>query len=160
MMLDIFQNYCTGSAAVARFLTIYIDEAHASDEWLLYLFPIVNSSKIVTRNIPQFFRWLPHSPGTEMGGKAYIRSHRTIGERIAAAKKFVEDLNFPIELVCDSFDNQVYTYYQCSPERLYIVQDGVIVYQGGVGPFDYKLAEVKDWLSERFGLRGDPISRR
>ena len=33
MMVDIFQNYCMGSNAVARFLTIYIDEAHASDEW-------------------------------------------------------------------------------------------------------------------------------
>lgn len=110
--------------------------------------------------VNQTFRWLPHSPGTEIGGKAYIRSHRSIEERISAAKKFVKDLNFPIDLVCDSFDNQVYTYYQCSPERLYIVQDGVIVYQGGVGPFDYKLAEVKDWLGERFGLRGDSITRR
>eukprot|EP01035_Chromulina_nebulosa_P023247 gene23247-30133_t len=136
-MIDIFENYCTGSNSFARFLTIYIDEAHASDEW-----------------------WLPHSPGTEKGGKAYIRSHRSIEERISAATKFVKDLNFPIDVVCDSFDNQVYTYYQCSPERLYIVQDGVIVYQGGVGPFDYKLAEVKDWLSERFGLRGSSISRR
>lgn len=46
MMLDIFQNYCTGSAAVARFLTIYIDEAHASDEWLLYLFPLLTHQKL------------------------------------------------------------------------------------------------------------------
>lgn len=81
-------------------------------------------------------------------------------ERLSAAKKFVNDLNFPIEVVCDSFDNQVYTYYDCSPERLYIIQDGTVVYQGGKGPFDYKLAEVKDWLSSRYGVRGEPILRR
>lgn len=140
MMQDIYQNYCVSTnnlAAVARFLTIYIDEAHASDEW-----------------------WLPDSPEAHEGGKAHIRTHRNLKERLKAAKTFVDDFKFPIEVVCDSFDNEVLSYFESWPERLYIIQYGFIVYQGGKGPFDYKLAEVKDWLSDKFGPRGDPITRR
>ena len=54
--------------------------------------------------------------------------------------------------VCERFD--------AWPERLYIILDGAVVYQGGYGPFDFKLAEVKDWLAERYGMRGAPIHRR
>mmetsp|Transcript_29638 Transcript_29638/g.40728 ORF Transcript_29638/g.40728 Transcript_29638/m.40728 type:complete len:141 (-) Transcript_29638:793-1215(-) len=140
MMEDIYHNYCISSdklPAVARFLTIYIEEAHASDEW-----------------------WLPDSPEAQVGGKAYIRKHRSLEERLVAAKSFVNDFKFPIEVVCDSFENEVWSYFECWPERLYIIQYGHIVYQGGKGPFNYKLAEVKDWLSDKFGPRGDPIARR
>ena len=39
MMIDIFNKYCNknnkSSLNIARFLTIYIDEAHAHDEWWL-----------------------------------------------------------------------------------------------------------------------------
>jgi len=141
-MLDIYTNYCNpdgcnGVPAVARFLTIYIEEAHARDEW-----------------------WLPESPEAFVGGKACIWNHKTVEERIATARKFQQDFNFPCELVCDSFDEDVNDKYGAWPERLYIIQDGVVVYQGGHGPFDYKLAEVKDWLTERFGLRGAVMTRR
>ena len=137
MMTDIFQNYCSHGnneyPKVARFLTIYIEEAHARDEW-----------------------WLPDSAG----GKACIYNHKTLQDRLQAGKKFVEDFSFKPELICDSFKNQVDERFEAWPERLYIVQNGVIVYQGGYGPFDYKLAEVKDWLIERYGLRGEVITRR
>lgn len=106
-----------------------------------------------------YCRWLPDAPNSHVGGSAYIRCHRSLDERIKAAKAFVKDHNFPCELVCDAIDNPVYNYYDCWPERLYIIQDGVIVYKGGKGPFDYKLAEVKAWLAERFGMRGEPITR-
>ncbi len=136
-MRDIFHNYCSGSDAskpqVARFLTIYIEEAHARDEW-----------------------WLPDSAG----GKTGITNHTCMEDRLVAARRFVKDHDFPIETVCDSFDNEVNDRFDAWPERLYIVQRGVVVYQGGYGPFDYKLAEVKDWLAERFGQRGAVIDRR
>ena len=139
-MIDIFDNYCKENnnlPAVARFLTIYIEEAHARDEW-----------------------WLPEAPGAHEGGKGCIRNHRTIEERIQAAKKFITDLNFPCEMVCDSFDEDINDKFGAWPERLYIIVDGVIVYQGGNGPFDYKLAEISDWLAEKYGLRGAIQTRR
>ncbi len=134
-MNDIFYHYCSGDKfpKVARFLTIYIEEAHAQDEW-----------------------WLPDS----VGGKACISSHRCIEDRIQAGQRFVADFKFPSELICDSFDNQMNERFNAWPERLFIVEKGVIVYEGGLGPFDYKLAEVKDWLSTRYGMRGEQITRR
>ena len=142
MMLEIYNNYCVDNnngPAVARFLTIYIEEAHAKDEW-----------------------WLPESPGAHEGGKACIMNHRSMAERIAAAHKFSADHALPrgFEIVCDSFDEHVNDRYGAWPERLYVVLDGVVVYKGGMGPFDYKLAEVQDWLVQRYGLRGDAITRR
>lgn len=140
MMLEIYNNYCIANnnlPAVARFLTIYIEEAHARDEW-----------------------WLPEAPDAQDGGKGCILNHRNMAERLAVAQKFVDDKSFPCELVCDSFEEHVNDRYGAWPERLYIVVRGVVVYQGGLGPFDYKLAEVQDWLAEHFGLRGERMTRR
>ena len=114
---------------MARFLTIYIEEAHAQDEW-----------------------YLPHSP--DAGTKRCIKVHRDIHERLDAANRFVSDNQFPIELVCDSMEGNVVDRYRAWPERLYILVDGVVVYQGGQGPFGYNLPEVKKWLADRYGLRG------
>lgn len=38
--------------------------------------------------------------------------------------------------------------YGAVPERLYIIRDGIVKYQGGVGPFRYSLTEVRQWLSK------------
>ena len=140
MMLDIYNNYCiddSSGPAVARFLTIYIEEAHATDEW-----------------------WLPEAPETHCGGKADILNHNNIEDRLAAATRFAKDFVVPFEVVCDSFADEINDRYGAWPERLYIVLDGVVVYRGGLGPFDYKLAEVKDWLADKYGLRGDVMARR
>ena len=139
-MVNISRNYCAEkqSNCVAKFLTIYLEEAHATDEW-----------------------WLPTAPGAFIGGKADIKQHKTMEERIFAANKFANDNNLiDIETICDSMLNEVNRFYQSLPERLYIVENGVVVYQGGLGPFDYKLGEIQDFLSNRFGLRGEYIDRR
>ena len=49
--------------------------------------------------------------------------------------------------------------YGAWPERLYIIIDGIVVYKGNVGPFGYKLPEVKEFLAQKFGLRGE-ITRK
>lgn len=38
--------------------------------------------------------------------------------------------------------------YGATPERLYIIKDGIILYQGGMGPFGYDLAEVTCCLNK------------
>lgn len=120
---------------MAKLLTIYIEEAHARDEW-----------------------WLPLSP--EAHTKRSVLAHKTISDRIAAAKRFINDLKFDMDIVCDSmmFDNAVRR-YGAWPERLYIILDGVVVYKGGEGPFGYKLYEVKQWLADHYGLRGEIIRK-
>jgi len=139
-MNDIYFNYCCPNGKypqVARFLTIYLEEAHARDEW-----------------------WLPDSPDAKVEGKSCIMNHKTLADRVNAAKQFVTNFNFPSEMVVDTFKEQVNERFDSWPERLYIIQDGRVVYKGGMGPFNYRLAEVKDWLAEKYGLRGETISRR
>lgn len=102
-MVDIFQNYCSGDSPCARFLTIYIEEAHARDEWRL--------------------------PTAEKSESGAIDQHVRLEDRLEAARKFVADNNFPIEVVCDSMENHVSDRFEAWPERLYIIQDSVVVYQ-------------------------------
>lgn len=136
-MVSIYSNYCTGQNAVARMLTIYIEEAHAADEWRL------PESKV------------------EVDDGTTICVHKSMEERLSAAKLFVEKRKFPVEmsLVCDSMEGQVNARYDAWPERLYIILDGVVVYKGGYGPFDYKLWEVQDFLAERYGMRGQSLKK-
>lgn len=90
-------------------LTIYIEEAHPQNEW--------------------FF---PEAPDV-LSGDAVISSHQCLEDRLAAARKFKAAKSFPIELVVDSMENNIVDRYLAWPERLYIIVDGVVVYQGGNG---------------------------
>lgn len=120
-MLDIYRKYCDGAGARAKFLTVYIEEAHASDRWF---FP-----KAQTR---------------------CIKHHTSDQERIAAAKAFVDDFDIPFEVLVDPMANEANLKYSLWPERLYIIVDGVIVYKGGPGPFEYRLDQVMAWLDKHF----------
>ena len=43
-------------------------------------------------------------------------------------------------------DNEATRAYGAYPERLFIIQEGKIVYEGGTGPYNYRLPEVRQWL--------------
>ena len=75
---------------------------------------------------------------------------KTINDRIATANKFVNDFEIPCDIYCDDINNNVMDIYDCWPDRLYIVLDNTIVYQGGKGPFGYKPEEVKEYLDKYF----------
>ena len=135
-MINIVANYCSGKEAVARMLTIYIEEAHAADEWRL-----------------------PNSAvETEMATNIMV--HKSISDRLAAAKLFQQKCNVSqLEIVCDSMEGNIVDQYGAWPERLYIIDQGIVVYQGGLGPFDYRLWEVQDWLAKRYGMRGSSLRK-
>lgn len=100
----------------ADFVTVYIEEAHASDGWKF------------TDN---------HN----------INFHRKLEDRIAAAEILREfDASVECPIVVDSMDDAANRMYGGLFERLYIVQKGIIVYEGERGPVGYRLEEVKDWL--------------
>ena len=102
-MNSIYTHYCSGNAAVAKMLTIYIEEAHAVDEWVL-----------------------PESE-VEVSGETAIPVHQNISERISAARRLVSNRGILSETVCDSMAGQVCDRYRAWPERLYIIVDGVVV---------------------------------
>ena len=82
-------------------LTIYIEEAHAVDEWVL-----------------------PESQ-VEVSGEGAIPVHRSISERLFAARRLVSNRHIMSEVVCDSMAGHICDRYLAWPERLYIIVDGI-----------------------------------
>jgi hypothetical protein len=79
----------------------------------------------------------------------YLQPHTT-AERVAIAGDFVKRFQYPIPLFVDPIENPANELFAGWPERLYVVEDGVIRYKGGTGPFDYHPEEVEAWLAKRF----------
>ena len=80
------------------------------------------------------------------GNKKNISQPKTMDERIAAADILLYmDITCPI--LIDTINNQACQLYASLPERLYIFHKDTIVYIGGKGPDDYRLNEVRDWLT-------------
>ena len=131
LLEEIVEMFCTGPTAFARLLTVYIAEAHPNDEWYIDTMP----------NISQ---------------------HKSIEERLFAAKLFVEQLKgscLTDSVVVDSFENGVKDLYESWPERLYVIKDGLVVYKGGPGPFQYSPGELREWLLYQRSL-AEVITRR
>eukprot|EP00112_Aurelia_sp_Birch-Aquarium-sp1_P019334 Seg476.10 transcript_id=Seg476.10/GoldUCD/mRNA.D3Y31 product="Thyroxine 5-deiodinase" protein_id=Seg476.10/GoldUCD/D3Y31 len=50
------------------------------------------------------------------------------------------------QVYLDRMDNAASLAYGAWPERLYVLLDGVVEYEGGKGPFLYNLDELDQWL--------------
>jgi len=108
----------------ADFLTVYIKEAHPEDEWQM--------------------------DANEDQGVCY-RQPRTLDERVAIARDFVQRFDYGLPLLVDSMENVAEEAFAAWPERLYVIEDGRIAYKGGVGPRDFNPDELEKWLEQRFG---------
>lgn len=106
----------------ARFLTIYIREAHPTDEWQM--------------------------SSNESEGVCYPQP-RTTGERVAIARDFVERSKYPIELAVDPIENPADAVYAGWPERLYVIDtEGRLAFKGELGPFGFDPDAVEAWLDK------------
>ena len=76
----------------------------------------------------------------------HVRTHRDIRERIAATSYL--EAKSALTVVVDNMDDECNRAYGGLYERLYIVQNGVVVYQGNRGPAGFKVSEVEDWLNK------------
>lgn len=109
----------------ADFLTVYVREAHPSDEWQMK---------------------------SNVKDDVCYAQPKTLGQRVAIAKDFTARYKFPLPFGIDDMSNAADKAYAAWPERLYILDEtGHIVYRGGMGPFHYKPAEVREWLAAKYG---------
>ena len=107
------------------FLTVYVREAHPTDEWQM---------------------------GSNVKDDVCYMQPKTLEQRLAIANDFIKRFGFPIPFGVDDMSNKVNALYAAWPERLYILDEsGRIAYRGGMGPFNYKPKEVRDWLAARYG---------
>ncbi|KAM7375963.1 hypothetical protein PAMP_005717 [Pampus punctatissimus] len=76
-----------------------------------------------------------------------IPKHRCLEDRLKAAQ--LMHLEVPgCLVVVDSMENSSNAAYGAYFDRLYILQEGKIVYQGGRGPEGYRISELRDWLDQ------------
>ncbi len=108
----------------ARFLTIYIKEAHPTDEWQM--------------------------DSNESEDVCYLQP-RSTADRVAIASDFLKRFRYEMPLLVDPIENPANALYAGWPERLYIIDEqGKIAYKGGMGPFEFHPEEVEAWLARRF----------
>ena len=109
----------------ADFLTVYVREAHPTDEWQM------------KSNVKE---------------DVCYAQPKTLEQRVAIAKDFVERQKYPLPFGIDDMNNAADLAYSAWPERLYVIDEhGRIAYAGGMGPFNYDPQEVRAWLTKRFG---------
>ncbi|XP_041375782.1 type I iodothyronine deiodinase-like [Gigantopelta aegis] len=85
--------------------------------------------------------------GWSIPGNYCIHSHHSIEYRALAAEVLTDHgILYPV--VLDDMDNGAAIAYASSPERLYVILDGIIVYQGKYGPTNYKPAELDTFLGQ------------
>lgn len=77
-----------------------------------------------------------------------IPQHRTLDDRVSAARVLQQGAP-GCALVLDTMTNASSSAYGAYFERLYVVQSGIVVYQGGRGPDGYQVSELRAWL-ERY----------
>jgi type I thyroxine 5'-deiodinase len=77
---------------------------------------------------------------------------KTLEQRVFIANDFIKRFKFALPFGIDDMSNAADLAYSAWPERLYIVDEGGrIAYRGGMGPFHYNPAEVREWLAARYG---------
>jgi hypothetical protein len=115
----------------ADFLTIYVREAHPTDEWQMK---------------------------SNLKDDVCYAQPKTLAQRLAIANDFTKRFKFPIPFGIDDMSNAANDAYAAWPERLYIVDEsGHIAYRGGMGPFNYNPAEARAWLAAKYGeVKHDP----
>lgn len=108
----------------ARFLTIYIKEAHPTDEWQM--------------------------DSNEKDQVCYPQP-RSTRARAEIAGDFAKRFKYDIPLLVDPIEDPANEVYAGWPERLYVIDEGGrIAYKGGMGPFEFHPEEVEAWLARRF----------
>jgi len=108
----------------AQFLTVYIREAHPTDEWQM------------DANVEQ---------------DVCYAQPKTTAQRVAIANDFVHRFKYPMPLLVDPIENPGDRVYAGWPERFYIVDEsGRIAYKGETGPMGFHPEEVEAWLAKRF----------
>jgi hypothetical protein len=114
----------------ADFLTIYVREAHPTDEWQM------------KSNVKE---------------DVCYAQPKTMEQRLAIANDFVQRFHYPLPFGIDDMSNAANDAYSAWPERIYIVDEsGHLAYAGGMGPFNYHPNEARAWLARRFGEKKEP----
>ena len=119
---------------------MYVEEAHAQDEW-------------------------PISSGryNQGRGPVHVNQPTTSMERISVAQQFLKDYNIPVgsdnrlQVACDAPEHghPFEKSYAPWPLRLYVIESGKMCYIAQPKDCTYNVAELREWLMQRCCARID-----
>lgn len=75
-----------------------------------------------------------------------LKDPKEVEERFENAQVLQDETDIPVYV--DDMDDAACRKYGAYPERLYVVRDGTIVYQGGPGPMDYDVDDLEMWMEK------------
>ena len=109
----------------ADFLTVYVREAHPTDEWQMK---------------------------SNVKDDVCYAQPKNLAGRVTIANDFIRRFHYPVPFGIDDMSNAANDAYSAWPERLYVIDErGHIAYRGGMGPFNYNPTELRAWLAARYG---------
>ena len=109
----------------ADFLLVYIEEAHAVDEW-----PISSAR---------------FNAGY---GVVAVHKHKVLEDRAAAARMLVRNLNVALPVALDGIDNAFSAAFSPWPFRWYIVKQNIVVYKAMPRGCTYSVEELLEALEQ------------
>jgi len=77
-----------------------------------------------------------------------VKQHLSLQDRMEAAGELLQLEKLPGPLLIDNMKDEACRSYGSFPDRLYVLLDGIVVYQGGVGPHGYLPRLVEEWLEK------------
>ena len=115
-----FEKYCEVCSRfedIADFITVYIGEIHPIGEW-------------------------------EIVGNYSIPKHDNLKDRQAAAKILLEKNTQAVNhnVLLDFMDDNANKAYGVSTDRLYVIKDGICIFQTDLGPIGYDIDKLSNWL--------------
>lgn len=114
--------------APVDFIIVYIKEAHASDGWSF--------------DGPQL---------------SFIKNHQDVQDRIEATKIMIEmgklTKETHIDVYSDTMDDHTNHIFRGWPERLYVLHDEKVLYQGQNGPTGYSVPSLEYFLQKNVPRR-------
>jgi len=89
-----------------------------------------------------------------LGTKVVVNQHKTVQERIEAAKQLQKNYSVTMPVVVDDIDNPFHEAYAAWPERYYIVDAesklASIAVPGTLGYTSEHVEDVRQWLVTKF----------
>ena len=88
--------------------------------------------------------------GWFLGTSVQLTQHKSEKERVVAAKMLTDTTGIKCNVVIDKISNAAAKLYGALIDRFYILQNGVVYYQGGPGPYEYDIKEMEMKLRKLF----------
>jgi len=84
-----------------------------------------------------------------LGKHVQIAQHKTVEDRIEAAKFYTKNFGLELPIVIDTMDNDFDKVYASWPERFYIIKSGQIEHIGTPSEEDngFDKSELESWLA-------------